>query len=53
MTFLEVDALTRTNVAFDEMEDAEHHKGPSPFHTMKVKLKSSFHPKVECTCMID
>ncbi len=28
MTFLEVDAPIRTNVAFDEMEDAEHHKGP-------------------------
>ena len=27
-TFLEVDAPIRTNVAFDEMEDAEHHKGP-------------------------
>ena len=44
MTFPEVDAPTQTNVAFDEMEDA-HYKGPSPFHTMKVKLKSSFHQK--------
>ena len=44
MTFLEVDAPIRTNVAFDGMEDAEHHKGPNPFHTMKV-LKSGFHRK--------
>ena len=44
MTFPEVDAPIRTNVAFDDMEDAEHHKGPNPFHTMKV-LKSGFHRK--------
>ena len=44
MTFPEVDAPIRTNVAFNEMEDAEHHKGPNPFHTMKV-LKSGFHRK--------
>ena len=36
MTFPEVDGPIQTNVAFDDMEDAEHHKGANPFHTMKV-----------------
>ena len=42
MTFPEDDAPIRTNVAFDEMEDAEHHRGLNPFHTLRIRMITQF-----------
>lgn len=39
MTFREVNADLRTDAAFDEMRDEDHHKGPSPFHNTGIKLQ--------------
>lgn len=39
MTFPEVNADLRTDAAFNEMRDVDHHKGPSPYHDTGVKLQ--------------
>lgn len=39
MTFRKVNADLRTDAAFDEMRDEDHHKGPSPFHNTGIKLQ--------------
>lgn len=39
MTFRKVNADLRTDAAFDEMRDVDHHKGPSPFHNTGIKLQ--------------
>ena len=52
MTFPEVDAPIRTNVAFDEMEDAEHHKGPSPFQSIHLGIITQFPlDYMHCICL--
>lgn len=38
MTFPEVNADLRTDAAFNEMRDEDHHKGPSPFHDTSFKF---------------
>ena len=37
-----VDAPLRTDVAFDEMIDDEHHRGPSPLRVLNIGLVSQF-----------
>lgn len=39
MTFRKVNADLRTDAAFDEMRDEDHHKGPSPFQNTGIKLQ--------------
>lgn len=38
MTFRKVNADLRTDAAFDEMRDVDHHKGPSPFHNFIIQV---------------
>lgn len=42
MTFPEVDAQLRTDVAFDEMSDEDHHRGPSPLTRLGIGMVSCF-----------
>jgi len=42
MTFPDLDAPKRTNIAFDEMQDSERHKGPSPLSDLGVGMVSQF-----------
>ena len=42
MTFPEVSAQKRTDIAFDEMCDEEHHKGISPITSLGVGMVSEF-----------
>lgn len=42
MTFRKVNADLRTDAAFDEMRDEDHHKGPSPFHNTGIKQVLNF-----------
>ena len=52
MTFPEVDAPIQTNVTFDEMEDAGHHKGPSPFRSIHLGMITQFPlDYMHCICL--
>ena len=42
MSFPEVDVSVRTNVAFKEMRDNDHHKGPNPLRRVSVGMISQF-----------
>ena len=42
MTFPRTDAPLRTDVQFDEMQDEEHHLGPSPFQRLLIGMISQF-----------
>lgn len=42
VTFPETNARLRTDVSFDEMQDEDHHVGPSPFHNLPVGMVSQF-----------
>ena len=42
MTFPELTAQARTDVAFDEMQDEHHHTGISPLRNLKLGLVSQF-----------
>lgn len=42
VTYPEVDAQLRTDLAFDEMLDEDHHKGESPLKVLKVGMVSQF-----------
>ena len=42
MIFPEVNAQLRTDVAFDEMRDVNHHKGPSPLQQLSVGMVTQF-----------
>ncbi len=42
VTFPETNAELRTDVAFNEMSNAEHHLGPSPFRNIPVCMVSQF-----------
>lgn len=42
MTFPIIDAPRRTDISFDQMLDAEHHLGPSPFRDVPVSMVSQF-----------
>ena len=42
MSYPEVGAPVRTNVAFDEMRDEEHHKGENPLRRLSLGMISQF-----------
>ena len=42
MTFPSSSAPLRTDTEFDEMADESHHKGPSPFNSLRVNMVTSF-----------
>lgn len=42
MTFPSTNSPLRTDALFDEMQDAEHHIGQSPFHNLPVGMVSQF-----------
>ena len=42
MSFPETDARLRTDISFDEMSDAAHHKGPNPFAGLSLKMVTQF-----------
>ncbi len=44
MTFPETCAPLRTDAQFDEMEDEDHHLGPSPFQGSNIRMVSQFPP---------
>jgi len=42
MTFPDINAVKRSDVAFDEMQDADHHKGQSPLSELGIGMVSQF-----------
>jgi len=42
MTFPEISAPKRNDVAFDEMQDPDHHRGESPLSEMGIGMVSQF-----------
>ena len=42
MTFPEFNAVKQMDVAFDEMQDADHHNSPSPMSELGIGMVSQF-----------
>lgn len=42
MTFPEFNAVKQMDVAFDEMQDGDHHNGPSPMSELGIGMVSQF-----------